>query len=53
MVFVLHEIEGLSSSEIASIVGVPVGTAVSRLRRAREKFQTAVEAHQKHWRGKP
>jgi RNA polymerase sigma-70 factor (ECF subfamily) len=37
-VLVLHEIDELSTSEIAEVVGVPVGTAASRLRRAREVF---------------
>ena len=39
-VFVLFELEGLSTPEIAEIVGVPLGTAASRLRRAREAFRT-------------
>jgi RNA polymerase sigma-70 factor (ECF subfamily) len=38
VVFVLHEIDELSTAEIAEVVGVPVGTAASRLRRARELF---------------
>jgi len=37
-VFVLHEIEGLEVRQIAEIEGIPVGTASSRLRRAREEF---------------
>ena len=41
-VFVLHEIEELSTTEIAEVVGVPVGTAASRLRRARELFAERV-----------
>jgi RNA polymerase sigma-70 factor (ECF subfamily) len=40
-VFVLFELEGLSTPEIADIVGVPLGTAASRLRRAREAFRSA------------
>jgi len=36
--FVLFEIEGLSKSEVASALGIPEGTAASRLRRAREDF---------------
>ncbi len=41
-VFVLYEIEELSLPEIASATGLPLGTATSRLRRAREEFQGIV-----------
>lgn len=41
-VLVLHEIDELSAAEIAEVVGVPVGTAASRLRRAREVFAQRV-----------
>jgi RNA polymerase sigma-70 factor (ECF subfamily) len=37
-VFVLFEIEGLEVRQIAEIEEVPLGTASSRLRRAREEF---------------
>jgi RNA polymerase sigma-70 factor (ECF subfamily) len=37
-VLVLFELEGLEVREIAAIEGVPLGTASSRLRRAREEF---------------
>jgi RNA polymerase sigma-70 factor, ECF subfamily len=43
-VFVLHELEGFSLPEIAASLGVPVGTATSRLRRARLGFELAVSA---------
>lgn len=43
-IFVLYELEGFSSPEIAEIVGVPLGTVASRLRRARAKFKRAALA---------
>jgi RNA polymerase sigma-70 factor, ECF subfamily len=46
VVFVLYEIEELTTREIAQAVGVPHGTAVSRLRRAREAFQAIVKRMQ-------
>jgi RNA polymerase sigma-70 factor (ECF subfamily) len=39
-VFVLFEIEELTIPEVAAAIGVRVGTAASRLRRAREEFQS-------------
>jgi RNA polymerase sigma-70 factor (ECF subfamily) len=41
-VLVLHEIDELSTPEVAEVIGVPVGTAASRLRRARELFAERV-----------
>lgn len=38
-VFVLYEIEGFSLPEIARSLAIPLGTATSRLRRARETFE--------------
>lgn len=40
-VFVLFELEGLSAPEISELVGIPVGTVASRLRRARSTFRAA------------
>jgi len=37
-VLVLFELEGLSVQAIAALYGIPLGTASSRLRRAREEF---------------
>ena len=42
VVFVLYEVEQLTSTEIAEVVGVPAGTVASRLRRAREDFAARV-----------
>jgi RNA polymerase sigma-70 factor (ECF subfamily) len=40
-VFVLYELEGLTSPEIAELLQIPLGSVASRLRRAREQFRTA------------
>jgi RNA polymerase sigma-70 factor, ECF subfamily len=42
-VFVLYEIERLSRSEIAALLGLAEGTVASRLRRARDDFQLRLE----------
>ena len=51
-VFVLYELEGLSSPEISELLEIPVGTVASRLRRAREAFRAGarrLRARLKMW----
>jgi RNA polymerase sigma factor (sigma-70 family) len=43
-VIVLRELEGLSYKEIAELAGIPVGTVMSRLARARERLQQLLTA---------
>ncbi len=43
-VFVLRELEGLSYREIADVAGVPIGTVMSRLSRARTQLQRSLRA---------
>ena len=45
-VFLLYELEGQTMAEIASILGTPMGPVASRLRRAREEFQSAARRFQ-------
>ena len=56
VVFVLYEIDGLGTHEIADVVGIPLGTVASRLRRARAKFDkcvTRLESRRKQMGAKP
>jgi RNA polymerase sigma-70 factor (ECF subfamily) len=39
-VFVLFELEELTAPEISELLGIPIGTVASRLRRAREDFRS-------------
>jgi RNA polymerase sigma-70 factor (ECF subfamily) len=41
-IFVLFELEDLTSPEIAALLEIPLGTVASRLRRAREQFRMVV-----------
>jgi RNA polymerase sigma-70 factor (ECF subfamily) len=45
-VIVLRELQGLSYKEIGEVTGVPVGTVMSRLSRARSRLQQALYAEQ-------
>lgn len=53
--FVLFELEGYSGPEVAELLEIPLGTATSRLRRARESFQASVARLKRKLRagGKP
>jgi RNA polymerase sigma-70 factor (ECF subfamily) len=42
-VLVLVEIEQLEVAQVAAVEGIPIGTAASRLRRARQLFREALE----------
>jgi len=45
-VIVLHELEGLAYKEIAGVVGIPIGTVMSRLARARARLRSEIVALQ-------
>ena len=43
VVFILHEIEQLAGSQIAEIIGIPLGTVATRLSEALDDFATHLE----------
>jgi len=43
-VIVLHDLEGFAYKEIASVVGIPIGTVMSRLARARARLRDEIVA---------
>ena len=44
-IIVLRELQGCSYKEIAKITGIPLGTVMSTLSRARERLQRSLTAH--------
>jgi RNA polymerase sigma-70 factor, ECF subfamily len=50
-VFVLYEIEEMTTPQIAALLEIPLGTAASRLRRAREDFEARARKFSKQTMG--
>ncbi len=45
----LHDIDGLKYQEIADVLGVPIGTVMSRISRGRRLLAGAVALHRRAW----
>jgi RNA polymerase sigma-70 factor (ECF subfamily) len=48
-VVILRDVQGCSYAEIAEVVGIPVGTVMSRLSRGRQRLQRALPVED-YWR---
>ncbi|MBV9999835.1 MAG: sigma-70 family RNA polymerase sigma factor [Verrucomicrobia bacterium] len=47
-IVVLRELEGLSYKEISEVAGIPLGTVMSRLSRARDQLQLSLRERKEH-----
>jgi RNA polymerase sigma-70 factor (ECF subfamily) len=46
-IVLLVAVEGLAYGEVAQILGIPVGTVMSRLSRARDRLRDAVDGRER------